>query len=155
MTAVETPSMLTVQVPGDEASPTVTVLASYNAALGRYAAASVFVEHPFAEVRSSVLRRTPVRRILAEGLRPQLLEANPALGRDRAVKAWAAGKNGRRPAAKQVASPDAAHLASAAAVLSLERTVGGFPVRAVERAFGIERADAARWVRLVRKEGLA
>ena len=155
MTNIETPPLLTVVSPGAMDTPTVTVTAAYRPAEGRYAAASVSVEHPFGQVRGAELRAVPVRRLLAELLRTPLAEANPTLMENRAVKAWASGKDGRRPAAKQVLNPDSAHLASAAAVMRLERIVGGFPIRAVERACGIGYEDAKRWARLIKKEGLA
>lgn len=154
MTTFEKPTMIAVQRPGDLGTPTVSITAAYQPRLGRYTATSVSVEHPFDEVKGAHLRSTPVRRLLADLLRQPLGEANPTLMENRAVKAWASGKTGRKPAAKQVATPDETHLRSAALVAAMEIAVGGFPIRAVERACGVEYSVARRWVRLARAQGL-
>lgn len=155
MTSIQTPAVLTVSRPGTVQDPTVSITAAYKPDEGRYVAASISVEHPFGQVRSTDLRRVAVRRSIANLLRAPLAEANPDLLTDRAVKVWASGKTARAVSEKRAVTPGPQDLASAALVVRLERLVGGFPVRAVERACGVDYDNAKRWYRAITKGGLA
>lgn len=149
MVQINTPQFMSVTVPGGPDEPTRQIDAVHSPDLGRYIAATVTVSHPFEPVTTSALARSAVRRHLAQGLREQLLAANPVLGSDDRVRTWARGEDhrGRRPAAAKVAEPDEKLLASATTVLHLERIVGGHAVKTLARCFALEHEEAVRWAR--------
>lgn len=156
MTTIDTPDFLHLSVKGSATEPTRTIEAAWTVPLGRYTAASVTVASPMNPVLTPDLARSAVRRTIAAGLRAPLLEANPHLAGIAAVDAWVRGDGhrARRIAASRAKHPDAALLEQAALVVRLERIVGGFAVRTMERCMGINYPTAKRWMGLLRRRGM-
>lgn len=153
---VNKPPFLTGVRPGATPSdPTRVYQTAWMQPLGRYAATSVVVEHPISPVVTTDLASSAVRRSIAESLRQPLLDANPQLATIPAVQTWAkgSGHRGRRLAASHAKMPTAMHLQHAATVVSLERIVGGFAIRTMERCMGIDYPTAKRWMRILRRMG--
>lgn len=149
MQTINTPVVLEASLPGTLDDPQVVIRTTLSRSEGRYVAMSVDVQHPMRHIRSVELHRVPVRRLIADGLRPELLAANPDLSKTPACQVWAKGPSARahKLAQHTATDPDAATLEAARAVLQLERLVGGLPVKALERCLGIDRATAKRWAR--------
>jgi len=150
-----TPSILSVSLPGDDHEPSREATASWSQAHGRYIPVSVSLSHPFDPIKGLHLHRTSVRRLLADGLREQIVAANPGIDVIPAVKTWAQGEaHHARAIAKALREqPSSTLLAAAEVVLALETIVGGLaPIRTVQRCMGIEHEDAKRWVRTIRRQ---
>jgi hypothetical protein len=120
--------------------------------LGRYVALSVTVEHPLYPVTGADLAHTPVRRLIANGLRAAVLEANPDLANNPVAKTWVKGDgHSARPLAKRLREkPTNELLKQAGLVLRLERIVGGRAVVTMARCMGIDYAEAKRWLPWIR-----
>lgn len=156
MPDIVTPQFLTASYPGGMVEPSRTYQASWTPALGRYTAAEVTVNHPMVPVKTGDLARSAVRRSIADGIRGELLDANPALASIPAVQTWAKGAphHARKLGASHVKNPGDLHLQHAALVVRLERIVGGFAVRTLSRCMGIDYPSAKRWMRILRRRGL-
>lgn len=151
-TTVQTPRNLSVTAPRTATEPSRTIRTMLDPTLGRYVALSVTVEHPLYPVTGADLAHTPVRRLIANGLRAAVLEANPDLASNAVVKTWAKGDaHSARPLAKQLREwPTNDLLRQAGLIMRLERIVGGRPVITMARCLGIGYADAKRWLPKVR-----
>lgn len=152
MQTINTPVVLEASLPGTLDDPQVVIRTTLSRSEGRYVAMSVNVQHPMRHIRSVEMRHVPVRRLIADGLRTELLAANPDLSKIPSCQIWAKGPSTRaRRAAKAVVEhPSDAVLDEARTILKLERLVGGFPVRALERCLGIDYATAKKWARRLR-----
>lgn len=149
-----TPSILSVSLSGSAVEPTRDATAIFSDAHGRYVPASVSLSHPFEPIKGLHLHRTSVRRLVADGLRPQIVAANPGIDQIPAVKVWAQGEaHHARTLAKALRdAPNPTLLTAAEVVLALETIVGGLkPIRTVQRCMGIEYDDAKRWVKQIRR----
>lgn len=154
MSNINTPDFLQAVLPGSATEPTRTIEASWTTSLGRYTAASVTVASPMSPVRTDDLARSAVHRSIAAGIREQLLAANPQL-EDRRYQVWAdPAKRARTIRATWAERPTDQLLAEAATIVALERIVGGFAVRAIERCMGVDYATAKRWMGILRRRGL-
>lgn len=152
MADITTPAVLTAEHPGGLQTPHRSIRATFNRSLGRYAAASVTIEHPMSPVTGDTLRRTPVRRLVADGLRAQLLAANPHLS-DPVYKTWTKGDTAHaRPMARRLMQePTPEILQEAETILILERLIGGHPVKTLQRCLGIDDRTARKWSRQLSK----
>lgn len=151
---IDAPAFVTVDHPGSPEDPMVRITLALNATRDLYTATEVSIQHPFVPINGKVTRSTPVRRLIAELLPPKLAEANPELMKRAPLKTFVKGTTGRRPAQKIVDSPQTAQLIDAALVFTMARMSHNFPVRAVQRCFALDYAQAQRWVRLARRQGL-
>ena len=157
---INRPAQLTVSVPAtvggpgtSRPAPERTLQVAWSQSDGRYVAMSVTVTHPLQPVTTHDLSRSAVRRTIADGLRPAILEANPHLASSPVVQTWAKGPNhhARKMAAAKQRHPGPEALALAALVLDLERTVGGPPVKTLARCLGLGRDEARRWADKIRR----
>lgn len=153
MSAITTPKFLTVSIGGSNNEPTRTFEVVWNEPLGRYTAISVTVTRPIAPVTTEDLSGSAVRRSIANGIRPLLLAANPELADQQVFKVWADPSRKARPlAAHKITDPDPEVVERAATLIALERAVGGFPIRTLQRCLKIEYHDAKRLVRRLPKK---
>lgn len=130
---------------------------TFNTLNSRYVCGTTTFSSPVTPVRSTSIKSTPVHTRLVAVLRAQLgqeptnvalAEANPAL------KSYFKGTTGRRPAHGVIIEPTDEALEVAAAIHTLARAIGDFPVLAIARSFGIEHRHAVRWAGKARRRGL-
>lgn len=148
---IQFPDLLSVTAKRDAGSPTFSARLSYDATTGRYRPFGVSLDGFADPVKGRDLRTMPMARLIADQLRPQIEEANPQLLTVPAVKTYFKGTRGRKVATGIAQKPSFDKLEEAALVFTLAKAVGDFPVRAVERCFALEYAQAKRWVRKARK----
>lgn len=147
--SIVTPTVLSLAPKVAAADPQLLITATYNSTLDKYHAVSVSFEHPMTPINSTVVRKTRLATLMAFELRSIIREPNKDLESIPAVKKFFTGSTGRTPAA-MAASPSPAKLQEAGLVFRLAHLCGFFPVKAVERCFGISYRDAKRWVRATR-----
>lgn len=129
----------------------VTTLAGFDPLQGRYVAKSVLMEAPINQINYKNIK-LPVRRLLAENLRPLVADNNPDLVNNHPnVKTWAENRKGRKMARNKQINPTVNLLEEAALIMDLERTVGGFPVRTLTRVMGIDYKYAKKWADKIRR----
>lgn len=151
---IEAPIFITVEHPGSPEDPMVHISVALSADRSVYAPTEVRIEHPFVTINGTVVRSTPVRRLLSELLPQKLAETNPELMKRAAVKTFVKGTTGRRPAQKIIEHPGTAQLVDTALVFTMARMTSNFPIRAVQRCFALDYRHARRWVAAARRQGL-
>lgn len=134
---------------------TVIVALAYHRDSRRYRMQNITVTDIFrpisyTDVRSMNLRSAlipKIRQQLADNTRTALLDQGLVKG---PLQSFFTGNAGRPIAAAAAADPSSTHLDTAAAIHVLATSCGEYPVKAIERCFGISRTDALRWMRRVR-----
>lgn len=134
----------------DPAEPQIEVAVHFDSALMKYLVTSAEFSHPINPITSTRLRKTRFATLVAHQLREELRPDNvDMIAAHTPIKRFFTGSKGRTKSSSEH-SPSLAHLQQAAAVFTLARAAGFFPVRAVERCFGISYHSAKRWVRAAR-----
>lgn len=151
---IETPTYLNLTVSSDPMAPSLSVTAVWDSQMLKYTAGKVTLEHPLTPITAGLLRKLPLRRLMAAALNKELAAANEDLSRRAPVKTFFKGSQGRPASAKIAAEPTIEHLINTALVFQLAHATGVAPVRSVERCLGIEYKDAQRWVRRARQASL-
>jgi len=152
-TTVKTPQILRLAIAATAERPSVNIRVILDEKSGRYVNASVAVEHPAIAVTPTLLGRMRLGQLRRDALRASLAEQNPELLSQPALKSFFRGTSGRTVAEKIRVTPSVEHLQTVALIYHLARLTGDYPVQAVGRSFGLDRADAVRWVALARKTG--
>ena len=150
---IQTPNLIQFNTQADDGITIqmATVIATWDPELKRYTAQSVAVESPIEPITYKNIR-LPMRRIVANGTRPGLLEANPEITKKYpAAKVWARSGKGRKMAKAKQENPTQDILDEAWIIMELERRVGGMPIRTVSRVMGIEYHIARRWADYFRR----
>lgn len=108
------------------------------------------------QVRSTSIKKTRIRDQVVPSLREQLA-ARPANKKLAAtyppIKAYFAGRPGRRAAQATVHRPTEQQLQQAAVIHTAASAIGDYSVLAVARSFGINPRQAARWVNRLHRYG--
>lgn len=152
-TTITTPPMLRLVAAGNAERPTVTFRVMLDAQKGVYVNAGITAEHPAIAVTPTLLARLGLGRLRREAVRAALAEHNPELLSRPALKTFFKGTTGRPVAEKVRSAPTAEHLETVATIRRLARLSGDYPNQAVARSFGLDVADAKRWVSLARHLG--
>ncbi|MCY1718570.1 hypothetical protein OVA26_16660 [Microbacterium sp. SL62] len=150
---INTPAFLKLTPTVPKGSPAVRINAMFDQRAGSYATANLTVESPVESITPTRLAKMRLGALRRDALRLQLGEENAVLARRAPVKSYFRGTPGRAVAEKARLEPTPEHLENAGLVYRLARIVGDYPVQAVSRCFGLEVADAHRWVRLAKKTG--
>lgn len=148
--SIETPTYLNLTVNPDPMAPSLSVTAMWDSELRKYIANKVALEHPMIPITAGLLRKLPLRRLMAAALSKELLTVNKELSKRIPVKTFLKGSQARPASAKIIAEPTTEHLINTALVFQLAHATGVAPIRSVERCLGVEYKDAQRWVRLAR-----
>lgn len=149
--SIETPSYLNLSISNGPAEPSLAITAVWESKMLKYTAGKVTLEHPMIPITAGLLRKLPLRRLMAAALTKELATANEALNHRAPIKTFFKGSQGRPASAKIAAEPTTEHLVNTALVFQLAHATGVAPIRSVERCLGIEYKDAQRWVRLARQ----
>lgn len=149
---IKTPVVLNTTATGEFGA--ISIKAMHDSRLEKYTTVSIGIENPMAAVTPTGIRRIRLGSIRSDALRKQLMEANPDLLDAPAIKSYFAGTNGRAAAKKTHLSPSAEQLEVAATIFKLARLVGDYPIKAVQRCFGLEHAVARFWVNRARSQGV-
>lgn len=150
---ITTPQFLHLNVQATLDRPAVKIRVVHDEHKGVYLNNTLTVEHPVVAVTPTLLSTMRLGSLRRDALRTALGEHNAELSRRAPVRSFFKGSAGRAVAEKVRRDPTAEHLENAAVVYRLARLTGDYPVQAVERCFGLQRADARRWVALTRKNG--
>lgn len=150
---IMTPPVLHVLVPATATSPAFSAKAMLDVKAKQYYATSVTMEHPGIHLTSSRIHQSPVQKTMSPALRALLADANKALVMAHPlVRKWATG-NQQRPVRKVlIDNPDFPTIQAAALVYQLAKLAGEAPVKATARAAGIDRDQAARWLKIARQQ---
>jgi len=151
--AITTPQFLHLNVSATPERPSVRIRVIHDEKTGTYVNASVAVEHPVAAITPTLLGKMRLGAVRRDALRSALGEQNAELAQRAPVKSFFKGSAGRAVAEKVRLDPTAEHQENAALIYRLARLVGDYPVQAIARCFGLEHADAKRWVALAKKNG--
>lgn len=149
--SIETPAYLNLTVNPDPMAPSLSITAMWDDQLLKYTAGKVALEHPMTPITAGLLRRLPLRRLMATALNKELAAVNKTLTQRTPVKTFFKGSQGRPTSAKIAAEPTVEHLINTALVFQLAHATGVAPIRSVERCLGVQYKDAQRWVRLARQ----
>jgi hypothetical protein len=133
--------------------PLITLSASYRPYVQRYEVTNFTLQRGKFPITGGTLRHTAVRAITSEVLTLAILEENRQLNRTSALLTFFKGTYGRALNPFDQQDPSSWLLQNASVVFTLARLTHTFPVRAIERCFGITYRDAQRWVRLARRRG--
>lgn len=150
---ITTPQFLHLDVKATPELPSVKMRVIHDSRRGVYVPASIALEHPIVAVTPTLLSKMRLGAVRRDALRVALGEKNTELTQRAAVKSYFKGSAGRAVSEKVRQDPTDEHIETTALIYTLARLVGDFPVQAVARSFGIEHADAKRWVQLARKNG--
>lgn len=155
MPTITTPPFLVVHVPGDMQTPSLDLTYSHDKARQRYMPVSVKVENPMSPFTMTAMKQMRVHGLSMPKLREELINQHNADLLSRApIKSYVKGAKGRAVAQKSHQNPTDAQLTDAALIYSLAKVVRDFPIKAVERSFGLDHDDARNWLKLARKKGL-
>lgn len=154
MPTINTPPFLVVTVPGDLETPSLDVTFSHDKAKRRYMPVSVKVENPMSPFTVTAMKKMRVHNLAMPKLREELGTHNADLLGHAPVKSYFKGSKGRAVAQKSHENPTDAQLTDAALVYSFAAAVRDFPIKAVERSFGLDNDQARNWLKLARKKGL-
>lgn len=150
MPTVETPMFLTVHVPGTMTDPSLDITFSFDKASAKYLPASVKTENPMQPFTVTTMKKMPVHRLALPHLRRAIADANPELVKRPAVKSYVKGTSGRTVSAKAQTNPLEQNLTDAAAVYSMASVIRDFPIKAVQRCFGLDNTQARYWLKEAR-----
>lgn len=148
---IKTPPVLNATAIG--AFGAVSIKAMHEAKTGRYTTVSLGVENPMSPVTPTGIRRIRLGELRSNALRQELLAQNPELTEVPAIKTYFSGKTGRTAAKKTHLEPTDEQLETASAIFRLARLVGDYPIKAVQRSFGLEHPIARLWVNRARTGG--
>ncbi|MDP9903126.1 hypothetical protein [Arthrobacter bambusae] len=149
--SIHTPPVLHVTVPATAVSPAFSAKAMLDLQARQYYATSITMEHPGIRLTSARVHQNPIQRTMAPVLRGMLAETNKALLiAHPLLRKWATGKPQRPVRQTLISEPDAPTLQGAALVYQFAKLAGEAPVKALARAAGIERAQAAEWLKIAR-----
>lgn len=152
--SINTPQFLHLDVRATPEVPSVKMRVIHDEGRGVYVPASISLEHPTVAVTPTLLAKMRLGAVRRDALRTELSEKNVELTQRAAVKSYFKGSTGRAVSDKVRLVPTEEHLENAAVIYRLARLVGDFPVQAVARSFGLDHADAKRWVTQIRRSGL-
>jgi hypothetical protein len=150
---IATPQFLHLNVQATPDRPSVKIRVIHDEHKGVYVNASLIVEHPLVAVTPTRLAKMRLGAIRRDALREALGSANTELSKRAPVKTFFKGTAGRTVAEKARLEPTNEHLENAALIHRLARLVGDYPTQAIARSFGLDVADAKRWVAMARKNG--
>lgn len=150
---INAPQFLHLDVTATPERPSVKIRTIHDPRRGVYVTASLALDHPAVAITPTLLAKMRLGSIRRDALRAAIGTANAELNVHAAIKTYFKGTSGRAVAEKVRAEPSDAHLEIAAVIHRLARLIGDYPVQAVARSFGLEQADAQRWVKLARKVG--
>jgi len=150
---IVTPQFLHLNVIATAETPDVKIRVIHDDRKAVYVNASLAVEHPVLAITPTLLSKLKLGSLRKTALRVALGEKNAELAKRAPVKSYFKGTAGRAVAEKARLEPTAEHLENASIIFRLSRLVGDYPLLSVARCFGIEHADAKRWIAIARKNG--
>lgn len=155
MLTINTPPFLVANVPGDLQTPSLDVTFSHDKAQQRYMPVSVKIENPMSPFTVTAMKKMRVHRLSMPKLREQLInQHNTDLLSHAPIKAYARGKDGRAIAQKAHLNPSEQQLTDAVLIYGLASAIRDFPVKAIEKSFGLDNDEARNWLKLARKKGM-
>lgn len=156
---IATPAFLTVTLPGDIETPTVSMTLSptpnHHGHL-QYLPNTVDISHPFAGMTTSKIKRLSWHKAAIPQIVSAILDKpdNADIAKISHIQSYRNQRKGRKTAATAVQQPSDKHLEHAALVYQLARLARDTTIIAVDRTFQISHHDAQRWVRLAKSKGL-